>query len=101
MKACIIENTVVLPPMTSAMRMIAVPLRPGDFHKMREPNRKSCRSCSISISTVLADRLSNVLRNGFHVFMLDKLREDFFKRRQVHQIAKAADAVLGLDFTFI
>ena len=84
----------MLPPMTSAMRIIAVALRPGDFQRMRLPNRRSCKSCSkhhleivCSFVSVPADSSGNVSRNGLHVLVLDELREYFFEGRKVHQVA--------------
>src|SRR5262245_15872273 len=59
------------------------------------------RNCTLMTLTVLADRLGNVFRNDFHVFVLDQLSEDLFKRRKVHQAAQPAHAVLGFDFAFI
>src|SRR5262249_39411595 len=99
---------VVLPPMTSAMRITAVALRPGDFQRMRLPNRTSCKSCSKhhlelirSFVSVPADSSCNVSGNGLHVLVLDQLREYFFEGRKVHQVAQTSDAVFGFDLAFI
>jgi hypothetical protein len=49
--ACATEKTVVLPPITRAMSTMAVALTAGDLVRMREPNLKSCASCSSAVDT--------------------------------------------------
>src|SRR5438874_9815915 len=102
MKAWTIEKIVVLPPITNAISVMAVALSAGDFQRMRTPKGRSCRNCSmIKPSMPPPDGFSNILRDGLHVFVLHELSEDFFEGWQMHQIAKAPDAVFRFDLALI
>src|SRR5262245_43465919 len=82
---------------------------PGEMESLSKNRPKKCRTRTSNRAGTLmlvssppqADGVNDILRHGFHVFLLDELRENLLERGQMHQLAKPADAVLGFDLALI
>src|SRR6185436_6689720 len=103
-------NSDMIAPGSASMATICTTLArssaSADNESLSKNREKKCRArvrnCElICVLPALTDRLCDVLRHRFHVFVLDELREYLFKGRKVHQVAKPVDAVLGFDFAFV